>query len=131
MIVLGQHCYIISSSGRHAEVNALSREAGRMKSVTIVDASIVYDCPYSMKMYLLIVRNALYVQSVTNNLIPPFIMREAGLEVREIPNIYVKEPTMEDHLIYFSDESFRIPLSLNGIFSCFQTRRPTTQDLID
>ena len=90
MVVLRQHCYIISSSGIHAEVNAFSREIGRMKSVPIVDAAIVYDCPYSMKNYLLIVRNALYFQSMTNNLIPPFIMIEAGLEVREIPKIHVK-----------------------------------------
>ena len=38
---------------------------------------------------------------------------------------------MEDHSIYFSDESLRIPLSLNGIFSSFPTIRPTTQDLVD
>ena len=44
MVFLGQHCYIISSSGRHAEVNTFSREVGRMKSVPIVDASVVYDC---------------------------------------------------------------------------------------
>ena len=90
MVFLGQHCYIISSSSRHAEVNAFSREVGRMKSVLIVDVAIVYDFPYSMKTYLLIVRNALYVQSMKNNLIPLFIMREAGLEVIEIPKIHVK-----------------------------------------
>ena len=90
MVVLGQHCYIISSSGIHAEVNAFSREVGRMKSVLIFDVAIVYNFPYSMKTYLLIVRNALYVQSMMNNLIQPFIMREAGLELREIPKIHVK-----------------------------------------
>ena len=99
MVVLGQHCYIISSSDRHAEVNAFSRKLGRMKSVPIVDAAIVYDCSYSMKTYLLIVRNASYVQSMTHNIIPSLIMREAGLEIREIPNINVKEPTVEDHSI--------------------------------
>ena len=62
---------------------------------------------------------------------PPFIIIDAGLEVREIPKIHVKEPNVEDHSIYFSDESLRIPLSLNGIFSSFPTRRTTTQDLID
>ena len=102
MVVLGQHCYIISSSDRHAEVNAFPREVGRMKGVPTVDAAIVYDCSYSMKTYLLIVRNAFYVQSMTNNLIPPFITREAGLEVREITKIHVKELNVEDHSIYFS-----------------------------
>ena len=89
MVVLGQHCYIIYSSGRHADVNAFAREVGKIKSVPIVDADVVYNCPYSMKTYPLIVRNALYVQSMVNNLIPPFIMREVGLEVREIPKIHV------------------------------------------
>ena len=131
MIVLGQHCYIISSSGRHAEVNAFAIKVGRIKIVPIFDATIVYDCPYSMNTYLLIVRNSLYIQSMTNNLIPPFIMREAGLEVREIPKIHGKEPTVKYHSIYFSYEYFRIPLTPNGIFSSFPTRKPTTQDVID
>ena len=61
MVVLGQHCYIISSSGRLAEVNAFAREVGIMKSFPIV-AAIVYKCPYSMMTYLLMVRNVLYVQ---------------------------------------------------------------------
>ena len=118
MIVLGKHCYIISSSGRHAEVNAFAREVVRNKSVPIFDAAIVYNCRYSMKMYLLIVINALYVQSMTNNLILQFIMIKAGLEVRQIPKIHIKEPTMEYHSIYFLDSSF-------------PTRRPTTKKFID
>ena len=84
--------------------------------------------PYPIKTYPLIVTNALYVQSMTHNIISLFIMREAGLEVQEIPKIHVKEPTVEEHSIYFLDESLRIPLSLNGISSSFPTRRPTTQD---
>ena len=70
VVVLGQHCYIIYSSVRHAEVNTFARELGRMKSVPIVDAAIVYNCMYSTNMYLLIVRNALYIQSMTHNLLP-------------------------------------------------------------
>ena len=58
MVVLREHCYIISSSGRYTEVNTFDREVGRMKSFPIVDSAIVYDCPYSMKTYLLIVRNS-------------------------------------------------------------------------
>ena len=41
VVVLGQHRYIISSSGRHAEVNTFAREVVRMKSVPIVDKDIV------------------------------------------------------------------------------------------
>ena len=73
-----------------------SREVDRMKSVLLVDAAIVYDFPYSTKTYLLIVRNSFYVQSMTHNLIPPFTMRESGLDVTDKPKINVKEPTLED-----------------------------------
>jgi hypothetical protein len=42
-----------------------------------------------MKTYLLIVRNALHVPSMQHNLIPPFIMREAGLVVNDVPKMQV------------------------------------------
>ena len=65
------------------------------------------------------------------NLIPLFIMREAGLEIREIPKIHVKEPTVEDNSIFFLYAYLRIPLTLNVIFSIFPNRRTTTHYLID
>ena len=131
MIVLGKHCYIISYSGRQADVKAFSPEAGQVQSVPIVDAAIAYDCPFSMKTYILIARNALHIPSMENNLIPPFIMREAAVTVNDTAKIHTKDPTVEDHSIYFEEIDLRIPLSLAGVFSCFPTRKPTPQDLLD
>ena len=50
---------------------------------------------------------------------PPFILREAGLEVNDTPKKQVKDPTIHDHSIYFPSSDVRITLSLNGIFSYF------------
>ena len=62
----------------------------------VVDAMIVYEGEYSGKLYFLVARNALYVESVDHNLIPPFILREVGLIVNERPKIHHIEPDMRD-----------------------------------
>ena len=56
-------------------------------------------------------------------------MRVAGITVNNIPKIQVKEPTVDDHALIFSDKSLRITLSLKGIFSTFGTRAPTADKL--
>jgi hypothetical protein len=86
-------------------------------------------CPYTDTPYILIVRNALSVPSMKNNLVPPLIVREAGVQVNSTPKIHAKDPTVKDHSIYFPDSDFRIPLSLWGVFSYFPTSKPTNQIL--
>ena len=68
---------------------------------------------------------------MSDNLIPPFIMREAGVKVNDVPKIHVMEPSVEDHTISFSDGDLRIPLSLWGVFSYFITRAPTKQQVME
>jgi hypothetical protein len=62
-----------------------------------------------------------------NNLLPPFVLREAGVRVYDTPKIQVDEPTVEDHSICFPETGFRIPLSLWGMFSYFPTTEPTAE----
>ena len=66
-----------------------------------------------------------------NNLMPPFVMREAGIRINDIPKIQVDEPTVSDHSIYFQDDDFRIPLSLWGVFSYFPTSKPTATVMME
>ena len=73
--------------------------------------------------------NALYVPANENNLIPSFLMREAGIVVKDVPKIHVNNPQIEDHSLYFKDKDLRIPMSLDGILSYFPTAKPTVQDL--
>eukprot|EP00957_Ditylum_brightwellii_P169103 12870660-Ditylum_brightwellii.AAC.1 len=60
-----------------------------------------------------------------NNLITPFIMRDAGFQVSDIPKIHVKDPTCEDHSVFLEESEFRIPLKLSSIFSYFSTSKPS------
>ena len=130
MAVVGKHAEIISHTGEVAEVNPFTPDYKPM-SIPIVDAAIQYDCPFEDKQYILVIRNALHVPSMNNNLIPPFMLREAGVLVKETPKIQVEDPRVDDHAITFPDTGFRIPLSLNGVFSYFNTSKPTTSDMQD
>ena len=60
---------------------------------------------------------------------PPFILREAGLEVNDTPKIQGKDPTIHDQSIYFPSSDVRITLSFNGILSYFPCRTPTIIEL--
>ena len=79
MVVIDAQGTIIQQTGRYADVNAFSSDVGTMSRVPIVDAAVAYDCPFSGQTTLMVARNALYVDIMDHNLVPPFIMREAGL----------------------------------------------------
>ena len=66
---------------------------------------------------------------MTHNLLPPFMLREAGIHINEVPKIHVTSPTEEHHAITYQETNFRIPLALHGTFSCFPTSKPRTQEL--
>ena len=68
-----------------------------MKRVPIKDMAIAYDCPYQKKIFLLIIKNALHVQSMNHNLIMPFILDEAGLEVDTKPKIHSNNLSVDGH----------------------------------
>lgn len=129
MVVLGRHCFIFEWSGKFCSVNPFTETLGSIKNVPIVDAAILYECPYTQESFVLLCRNALYLPNMHDNLIPPFILRESGALVNDTPKIHCADPTSDDHCISFSDSTLRIPLRLNGTFSYFHTRKPTEEDL--
>ena len=128
MPVVGKNAFVMADTGHTVEVSAFTPDYEPMM-VPIVDAAVLYECPFKGTSHILVIRNALHVPTMTNNLIPPFVMREAGVIVNERPKIHSDEPSIEDHSLYFPEEDFRIPLSLNGIFSGFVTSKPDAATL--
>ena len=74
MPVLGRHAYVISETGQIADVNPFTPDYNSMQ-VHIVDSAVQCECPYTGDTYILVIRNALHVPSMKNNLMPPFVMR--------------------------------------------------------
>ena len=88
IVVIGAQGTIIQNTGKYNDVNGFSPYIGTMSRVPIVDAVMGYDCPISGKTTLLVARNALIVEIMDHNLIPPFIIRESGMEVDEQAKIH-------------------------------------------
>ena len=120
---------IVSTTGKTVSVKGFSDEIGQAISVPVVDAVLVYDCSVSGESYILLLRNALSIPSMTNHLIPPFMMRLAGVEVDECPKFLAKSPTVNNHSLYIPNDDIRIPLMLEGTISYVPTREATRDEL--
>ena len=91
--------------------------------VELVDAALKYECPYSGETKILIIRRGLYVSSMSNNLLPPFMLREAGITINEVPEIHVSS------LNYVPRNQFSNSFVIVCTFSYFPTSKPSTKDL--
>ena len=69
------------------------------------------------KLNILVFRSSLSVPIMDNNLISPFIMREAGLVFKDTETIHSMDPYLENHSIYFTNVDIYITFFLHGVFS--------------
>ena len=127
MCVLGKHCYVLSDleMAQTVSVVAFSDSAEGLNNVPIVDAMLVYDFERTNQVYLLVLRNVLYIENMDNNLILPFILQEAGLIVNERAKIHCKDGTIleEHHTIQECDTGLFITMQLRSIFSYFFVKK--------
>ena len=124
MPVVGRYLYVISDTGQIADVNPFTPDYQSMK-IPIVYAAIQYNCPCSGVSYIFVIKNEFHVPSMSNNVLPPFILKESGVRVSDTPKIQMDDPTVDHQSIYLPENSFRIPLLLWGIFSYFPSIQPT------
>ena len=129
MAVAGANVSIISKSGLVATVTPFLPDLPAMEDVEIGDVAMAYDDPRTGVTYLLVMRNALLIPTMDHNLIPPFLIREAGLFLDETPKCHVPSPSVTNHSIMDADTGMHIHLDLNGIFSYFLTRRLTLDEM--
>ena len=125
MPLVGRQWCVIAHTGCSADVHAFSPDFPT-QSLSIVDAAIKYECPFSGKEYALLIQNSLYVPLMTTNLLPPFVLREHGITVNDCPKIHVSHPTVNDHAISIPELGLCIPLKLHGVFSYFYSTAPTS-----
>ena len=85
--------------------------------------------PQSGQAYLLVVRNALCVPFMEHNLIPPFILREAGLVLNDTPKVNCNVLSAEDHSLFDEETGLRIPFTLDGTLSRFKSRSLTNEEI--
>ena len=130
MPVVGREALVVEQSGKTVEVSPFTPDYKPIK-VEVVDAVIQYDSPLNGREYMLVIQNTLWVPSMSNNLIPPFIMQENRIIVNECAKIHCEDPTCKDHAIIFKGYDLHIPQQLHGIFFYFVTRKPDVKSVVD
>ena len=127
--MVGRFARILEDTGSRASVSGFTSDLGKPLTVPVVNAAIAYDCEYTGETRIMVVCNALYFKNMEVNLIPPFMMRLAGIEVNECPKFLAKTPSESDHSMYFPAQDIRIPFHIEGIISYIPTRMPTMDEL--
>ena len=127
--VVGKYAKIIEDTGREVTVSGFTSALGKPLTVPVVNAAVAYDCEVSGETRILVICNALCLKEMEVNLVPPFMMRLAGIEVDECPKFLSKEPKESNQLMLFPHHDIRIPFRLEGIISNILTRMPTDKEL--
>ena len=128
MPVVRKEALIVEQSWKTVEASPFTPDYKPIM-VEVVNAVVQYDSPLDGREYMLVIRNALCMPSMSNKLIPPFIMWENGIVVNECTKIRCEYPTREDHDTIFKGYVFCIPLQLHGTFSYFVTRKTGVESL--
>ena len=84
MPVIGKNAHILSIIVDTVDVAPFTPDYKPIR-VELVDAALKNECPYSGEIKILIIRRGLHVPFMTNNLLPPFMLREAGITINEVP----------------------------------------------
>lgn len=129
--VLGQGAMVVKETGRYVSVRGFTDKIGRPMRVPVVDAVVIYECEFTGQKYAMTIRNGLHIPSMPNHLIPPIMMRLAGIHVNECPKFLALKPSIKNHSIYFPSEKLRLPLFLNGTTSYLPTRMPTKEECLE
>ena len=119
MVVLGKECYILRIHNHKCEVSAFVGDVGTLQGVDIVDAVLAFDCPVTHLTIFLVVKNALYIPSMTHHLMPLFLIWEAGHFINDTLLLHAQQGGVDPeyaHCISFEQVGIKIRLRLKGIF---------------
>ena len=130
MFVAGKDVHVLAKTGRTASVQAYDPSMQPVQ-LDIIDCAVLYESSLTGRKVLMIVEGAIYSPTMDHNLVPPFMLREAGVVVDTTPKCQANSPNDNHHSLYWPGVDLRIPLQLLGIFSYFPTRVPTQDELND
>ena len=94
----------------------------------VVDAEIAYECEFTGKVMIMVIRNGLHLKETKHNLLSPFITMLSGLEVNEQSKFMTRNPTTKHHYVYLKENNIRLLLAIKGIVSSLPTRNPSQEE---
>jgi len=103
---------VLRETGKTVNVSLFTKSLGTITKVDVVDCAIAHDCPFSGETRVIIMYNALHIPEMEHNLVPPFVVRQQGNHLSDVPKIHVQDPSVDDHAVVFKDYMSGFPYSL-------------------
>jgi hypothetical protein len=120
--VAGPNCLKISEEGTKVKVYGYDRSKAS-EDIPIATVATLWNDPDDGQPYILVIHEALYFgEKIKDTLLNPNQLRANGLIVEEVPCQYDEQSR---HSIIDEREGLTIPLDMNGVFSGFNSRKPT------
>lgn len=124
---LGKGFVMIETPQRTVNVYPYSEEYKPIKDIPIATVATTWVDQRNGQPYLLVFNEALFFGSrLTHSLICPNQLRANGLRVHDTPTQF---DHTSSHSIHIPEKDVTIPLTMKGVISCFETHKPSEQEL--
>jgi hypothetical protein len=128
--VAGPNCILLEYTDQVVNISAYSEQLETMENIPIDTTATALDDPKTGITTILVIGQALYMgDKVKSTFLCPNQLRANGLVVDNIPKHLAPKDRPSSHSIYSPDDDYVIPLNMKGIFSGFETRTPTWEEL--
>ncbi len=133
--VVGSNVLVVHDHERFVDVYGFDKETRHVNAST-VDAAIAYEDPVTHSTVILMINQAIKIDSMHNILICPMQCCVHGTIVNECPKFLSASPAEDDHALLVHDPDgcsppLTIPLSLDGVTSYFEARCPSLSEYED
>ena len=130
---IGKHALITHVHNRNVNVHAYDPSLGSQQNMRIVNAAIAYDCPHTGEVLIFKINQAIQIKSMNNNLLCVMQLRMNDVKVFDCPKFLTDNPDALSHSIVIpslegDNSNVVVPLSLSGVTSYFNTRKPTLHE---
>ena len=88
-----RHALITYYTIKNASVTGFINTLGTCNTIPIVNADAVHCFESKLISIILSIHNSLYFKGKKLNLLPPFMVRLAGIEIDEFPKLLALNPT--------------------------------------
>ena len=130
--VLGSNALLVETAhpACSADVSFADPALGSV-SKPILSGAFKYTTPTSGQSFILVVHQAVFIDTMLHSLLCPMQMRENDIILNECPKSMMENPSEEHHsLVATTDtnETLRIPFQLRGVTSTILVTTPTAAE---
>lgn len=130
---VGSNSLIVHDYERPINVSGYDPNGPVAADLKTVSAALAYDDPVSGETMILLVHQAIYIPTISHNLLSTMQVRLNDVIINDTPRFLTDTVTDHTHSIVIpmddNEAPYVIPLSLQGVTtSSFPTRKPTTEE---